>query len=159
MSIAMTQSISAAIADGLDDYTIDQRGDIGSLVRVEAIDAVHAAWQQGQLPELVLQDLGSRVCRLALEKLDKVRLRAWHCLYGIWDDLVGGPNLSKYIYNRHVESVSNILQWPRRRSRNIILRLLLACSEIISRQVTPFITFAGVDILCWYWLGICTSSI
>ena len=113
--IVMTEPISTAIADSLDDYTIDQRGDIGSLVRIEAIDAVHASWEQGQLPGLALQDLGSKVCRLALEKLDRVRVKAWHCLHDIWDDLSGGQKLSTYVYEMSLELISDFVQWLYRR--------------------------------------------
>ena len=105
MLVAMTESISAAIADGLDDYTIDRRGDIGSLVRIEAIDAVHTAWQQARLSKLVLHNLGSKVCRLALEKLDKVRLQAWRCLYDIWNDLGEISDLSRYIHRSSLISL------------------------------------------------------
>ena len=113
--IVMTESISAAIAHGLDDYTTDQRGDIGSLVRIEAIDAVHASWEQGQLPNRALQDLGSKVCRLALEKLDRVRVKAWHCLHDIWKDLSEGQTLFKYVYQMSMDLISDLVQWLHRR--------------------------------------------
>ena len=80
----MTQSVSNAIWLSLDDYTIDQRGDIGSLVRIEAINAVHTACQHDLLDEVTTRVLLSKVCGLAVEKLDRVRFRAWRCLKDNW---------------------------------------------------------------------------
>lgn len=73
----------------LNDYTITERGDVGSLVRIEALDALKALYDSKKPakydPELV-QKCHSAVLRLALEKLDKVRLEAAKCLQagGFW---------------------------------------------------------------------------
>ncbi|KAI9852129.1 MAG: hypothetical protein M1838_001753 [Thelocarpon superellum] len=78
--------IVAALTTCLDDYTIDSRGDVGSWVRVEAIGAVAIASRAGLLDGDQDEDpsprtaILSRVARLAAEKLDKVRFRAWLCL-------------------------------------------------------------------------------
>lgn len=69
----------------LADYTADQRGDVGSLVRVEAIDAVGVSWANGRLTdEETKRRLIALVCGLAAEKLDKVRFRAWTCIQSCW---------------------------------------------------------------------------
>ena len=54
---------------------------------MEAIDAVSTGWNSGALrsgdpanESLVEHVLISRVARLAAEKLDKVRFKAWKCL-------------------------------------------------------------------------------
>lgn len=80
----MTEPLSDAISVSLDDYTIDQRGDIGSLVRIEAINTVHTACQHNLLKEATMRILLSKVCGLAVEKLDRVRFRAWRCLQDNW---------------------------------------------------------------------------
>lgn len=81
----MTSAIAQAIEACLSDYTTDQRGDIGSLVRIEAISAVGVALQKGILPDLEMKhSLQSKVCRLAVENLDKVRFRAWSCIQSNW---------------------------------------------------------------------------
>ncbi|KAI9878754.1 MAG: hypothetical protein M1830_010607 [Pleopsidium flavum] len=77
----LNAKIMNALSAALDDYTTDQRGDVGSLVRIQGIDAVRIAWRNGVL----VQDEDKRgllasVCRLAAEKLDKVRFRAWSCI-------------------------------------------------------------------------------
>lgn len=61
----------------LNDYTITERGDVGSNVRLEALSAISSV----ALPETSLKYDTVVVCfhsiqRLALEKLDKVRLEA-----------------------------------------------------------------------------------
>jgi hypothetical protein len=71
--------IITALHIALNDYTITERGDVGSLVRTEALRAVGAGWAAG-----VLRAEGSRmyqliyadVFRLSLEKLDKLRTLA-----------------------------------------------------------------------------------
>lgn len=81
----MTPSIVQSIQSSLGNYTIDQRGDVGSWVRLAAIDAVAAAARHGVLGSITGRDeLLAGVCRLAAEKLDKVRIRAWGCLQLIW---------------------------------------------------------------------------
>ncbi|SLM39571.1 Tubulin-specific chaperone D, C-terminal [Lasallia pustulata] len=91
--VAAIKSLSAGVlrleaetlAASLTDYTADKRGDIGSLVRVEAIDAVGVSWTYGLLnDEEIKRGLIAVVCGLAAEKLDKVRFRAWTCLQKCW---------------------------------------------------------------------------
>jgi hypothetical protein len=83
------------IAEGLDDYTTDGRGDIGSLVRVEALKASRTAFKS--IPWHGIKDeddsskpwfrqpdsfgtLYGKVLRLAAEKLDRVRIEAQQTL-------------------------------------------------------------------------------
>jgi hypothetical protein len=68
------------VAEGLDDYTTDARGDIGSLVRTEALKATATVWAHmnslGGNGRVLFEKLFPRVLRLAAEKLDKVRSEA-----------------------------------------------------------------------------------
>jgi hypothetical protein len=73
--------VTQAIHTGLTDYTIDERGDVGSLVRLQALicvsrllslELLHQDSEQRQL-------LQSDILRLSLEKLDRVRGRAALC--------------------------------------------------------------------------------
>ncbi|KAL9117901.1 MAG: hypothetical protein Q9187_005556 [Circinaria calcarea] len=91
----MTESISNVLSNSLEDYTIDQRGDVGSLVRIEAIRVVQVALQHDLLDEATKQRLVSRVVGLAVEKLDKVRFCAWSCLENTWAYLRPGENPPK----------------------------------------------------------------
>lgn len=71
------------LADGLNDYTTTARGDVGSLVRLQALKAVQVLWQDirkpaGEVPwvEASLKALFYSVLRLSAEKLDRVRPEA-----------------------------------------------------------------------------------
>ena len=84
LSVVFNARMETDVLNGLQDYTVDQRGDIGSLVRFEAIVAVHAAHSYGMLDAATQKHaLVARVCSLAAEKLDKIRFRAWQCLKDI----------------------------------------------------------------------------
>lgn len=71
------------LAAGLDDYTTDARGDVGSHVRMHALRATQVLWTQeaalgsGAVPKPAgASILFFRVLRLAAEKLDRVRVAA-----------------------------------------------------------------------------------
>lgn len=65
------------ISEGLDDYTTNARGDIGSHVRLEAIKATKALWQaRDEGREELVTRLFPQILRLAAEKLDRVRIEA-----------------------------------------------------------------------------------
>lgn len=77
----VAELICAAVHRGLNDYTIDERGDVGSLVRLQSITCASTILSNSAFRshgELV-QALESDVLRLSLEKLDRVRLQAAHC--------------------------------------------------------------------------------
>ena len=80
----ISQNLSQALHACLNDYTTDRRGDIGSLIRLEAIDATSVVLSEGLLSVSERQDMAARICGLAVEKLDKVRFRAWDCLQANW---------------------------------------------------------------------------
>lgn len=73
--------IMEAVHAGLTDYTIDERGDIGSLVRLQGLTCVQILLSFGMLRRSseIVQPLQSDVLRLSLEKLDRVRSRAATC--------------------------------------------------------------------------------
>ena len=81
--------ISQALDRSLNDYTINERGDVGSLVRLEALNTVDILWSKWDVlgPLFRPDDMNLEndlitlsVVRLALERLDKVRNRATACL-------------------------------------------------------------------------------
>jgi hypothetical protein len=73
--------IGQALGIALNDYTVTERGDVGSLVRLEALTTTGTAWSSGLMkgPDLGEQ-LHADVIRLSLEKLDKMRTRAAYVL-------------------------------------------------------------------------------
>ncbi|CAM1511547.1 Fc.00g090600.m01.CDS01 [Cosmosporella sp. VM-42] len=71
------------VSDGLDDYTTNARGDVGSHVRVQALRAVKELWRslgdvssQSEWLETAVQSLFLSTIRLSAEKLDRVRPEA-----------------------------------------------------------------------------------
>jgi hypothetical protein len=68
------------VTEGLDDYTTNARGDVGSIVRFEAIRATKSLWERldGDAEDKVplVSGLFLRILRLAAEKLDRVRAEA-----------------------------------------------------------------------------------
>ncbi|KAF7720318.1 Uncharacterized protein PECH_003437 [Penicillium ucsense] len=70
----IVDEIAENVLEYLNDYTTDRRGDIGSLVRVEAISAVSLLLQpDSPLPctSPLVRRLVGCLCRLSTEKLDK----------------------------------------------------------------------------------------
>ncbi|KAF8448134.1 armadillo-type protein [Terfezia claveryi] len=87
----------SALCKGLDDYSVDTRGDVGSWVRTESIEAVMAGWKSGEVD--VMTTLILRLLRLAVEKLDKLRSKAFFALKLILhDDL---PQLPQESLHKH----------------------------------------------------------
>jgi hypothetical protein len=85
----------------LDDYTTDRRGDIGSLIRTEAIEGVNLILDSNpnsnQQPSY-LADLICCIVRLAAEKLDKVRLHAWKCMQKYWESNPDFAPLKMFVF-------------------------------------------------------------
>ena len=71
------------LSDGLNDYTTTARGDVGSLVRMQALKAVRVLWQDVQVTggsaswfAESIKSLFYSTLRLSAEKLDRVRPEA-----------------------------------------------------------------------------------
>jgi tubulin-specific chaperone D len=84
VDLLIVERIANAVHRGLRDYTIDERGDVGSLVRLQTISCTsstfsNAAFTSAGEQTQVLQLLRADIARLSLEKLDKVRLQAAQC--------------------------------------------------------------------------------
>ena len=95
---AVTDEIVDHFVGFLNDYTTDRRGDIGSLLRLEAIQAVGTILQKDSetgAHSLRAQEVIGCLCRLAAEKLDKVRVQAWLCLQSFWESTEGFPPLQR----------------------------------------------------------------
>jgi hypothetical protein len=81
LSTSFPQNVKDPIAKvlhiALNDYTVTERGDVGSLVRLEALTTTGTAWSTDLLKGSTSdEELHADVLRLSLEKLDKVRTRA-----------------------------------------------------------------------------------
>ncbi|ETN42153.1 uncharacterized protein HMPREF1541_04094 [Cyphellophora europaea CBS 101466] len=100
--------LGKALVAGLNDYTNDQRGDIGSLLRLASIDAVEVLCNRPGHPARLqmLQKLIPYITRLAAEKLNKVRHRAWSCLQLGWSTLGLKPELDGS--SAHLADISSL---------------------------------------------------
>lgn len=76
------ESVVSALDAGLNDYTITERGDVGSLVRTKAIQCVEHLLATDRLKSSPVSKhlLQGNVIRLSLEKMDRVRVQAAKCL-------------------------------------------------------------------------------
>ena len=101
----ITADLSNALEACLVDYTIDQRGDVGSLVRIEAIKAVATVLRKNLVSLPNRQTLAAKICGLAVEKLDKVRWRAWNCLQPNWGVFGLGLRPQVYVSSISVHSI------------------------------------------------------
>ncbi|EXJ65930.1 uncharacterized protein A1O5_10906 [Cladophialophora psammophila CBS 110553] len=94
---------------GLTDYTNDQRGDIGSILRLQTLETVdkyriHLGPREQE--STVWRDVLPLVVKLAAEKLTNVRFRAWKCLESYWQTDTSLPGLrNAFHYATDVSSV------------------------------------------------------
>ncbi|KAL1967896.1 hypothetical protein VTN77DRAFT_2313 [Rasamsonia byssochlamydoides] len=111
--IDMSDTIASHFIRFLNDYTTDRRGDIGSFIRIEAVQAVEIILdkQRDGSRLAYVQDLIGCLCRLAAEKLDKVRFQAWACLQKYWESAQDLPPLRrKYEHFSQVSSADYFYQ-------------------------------------------------
>jgi hypothetical protein len=102
---AIRDRVADALHMALNDYTVTERGDVGALVRLEALSTTGTAWETGLLDcSTHEEDLHADVLRMSLEKLDKVRLRAAQVLdkgsYELFEAVAAGvaDGVSSYAY-------------------------------------------------------------
>jgi tubulin-specific chaperone D len=80
------ENVGEPFCAALDNYSSDQRGDVGSLARLEAVKGVSvllsevAKRREAGANYHNIQPLVQRLFRLAAEKLDKLRFEAWKCI-------------------------------------------------------------------------------
>ncbi|KXS97845.1 hypothetical protein AC578_7635 [Pseudocercospora eumusae] len=121
VDISIAELICTTLRQGLNDYTIDERGDVGSLVRLQCIACFQQLLDHGTDLTPAFRSTGQplkhEIARLSLEKLDRVRLQAALCR----DDLQT-PTITD------VASVSSI-QYFRAALRDIVLPETLELSK------------------------------
>ena len=151
----VSEKIAQALHACLNDYTTDRRGDVGSLIRLEAIDATAVILRKGLLSVRERRGMAARICGLAVEKLDKVRFRAWNCLQANWG--VFGLDAKPQTYvkfcllTRHLVDCSKSLIFDSSQTSTIgyFLQLLTLCSEPLTQDwvrkplLEGYVTSAG----------------
>ncbi|KAF2152434.1 hypothetical protein K461DRAFT_294099 [Myriangium duriaei CBS 260.36] len=100
---AILPDIVDTVSKGLTDYSITERGDVGSLARLKALVCVEQISRRGLLlhSSTKARKLRGIVLKLALEKLDRVRLRAWQV------SLVGYQDTTTPITPATIDDVSS----------------------------------------------------
>ena len=77
----INDAVFSAIQFALNDYTINERGDVGSFVRAEALTAMEEVWKCGIFDGSDDKwQLEAAVVRSSVEKLDRIRSQAANCL-------------------------------------------------------------------------------
>ncbi|KIW21019.1 hypothetical protein PV08_01598 [Exophiala spinifera] len=106
------EKMAEVLCCGLDDYTNDQRGDIGSMLRLQSIETLDAYRKGSSQPsEVIGEAVLPYVAKLASEKLLSVRFRAWKCLEGYWRTSTSLPELEHtFDYPTDVSTISYFLE-------------------------------------------------
>jgi hypothetical protein len=106
--------VAKALLIALNDYTVTERGDVGSLVRLEALRTTGTAWETSLLKDSSHEEqLHADVMRLSLEKLDKIRLRAAQVLEKGSDLVSVATGISSYAYFANALTILQpVLQTP-----------------------------------------------
>lgn len=79
-------SILVLVGSGLNDYSTDQRGDVGSWLRVSSCRGIARLIKKSSLyalPSSTLRDIFGCLVRLGLERLEIVRLAAYAAMQDI----------------------------------------------------------------------------
>lgn len=135
--------VKDAMTTGLVDYTNDQRGDIGSTLRLQSLEVVdsfrknpHATREKG----VVLEAVMPIVVKLAAEKLSSVRFRAWKSLEASLLDTSVFDKYQTFEYLTEVTTVNyfqNLLQ---------LLRVDLVRESLIIGLISS--ATAGTEDIC-----------
>ncbi|KAI0111856.1 tubulin folding cofactor D C terminal-domain-containing protein [Daldinia grandis] len=130
------------VSEGLDDYTTNARGDIGSHVRLEAIKVTKTLWDAKRDDEHVISTLFPRVLRLAAEKLDRVRIEAQ-------------STLTLLLHPRYARIFST-LSFSSKDYFNFLLRL--CDKERLDQVVAQYWTLSVDDCISILLAGLVTSA-
>lgn len=153
------------ISAGLDDYTTNARGDIGSHVRLEALKATRTVWEsftttgERDTNSLVLE-IFPKVLRLAAEKLDRVRIEAQATL-GL---LLSSRFVLSYSFKlscllSRITSHTNILSQVSFSSRAYFIRLFNLCKPgQFNETVSAAWTLSESECVSSLLAGLATSA-
>ncbi|KAI1481477.1 tubulin folding cofactor D C terminal-domain-containing protein [Daldinia eschscholtzii] len=130
------------VSEGLDDYTTNARGDIGSHVRLEAIKATKTLRDSKKDDEKIISTLFPRILRLAAEKLDRVRTEAKSALALFMDP-------------KHAQTLSE-LSFSSKEYFSLLLRL--CDKEQLDQTVAQYWTLDLDDCLSILLAGLVTSA-
>jgi hypothetical protein len=101
-------NLEPVLTAALTDYTIDERGDVGSNLRLEGTKAVNILVNLNRNSKAYVPTINhpmKKVAKQAAEKLDKIRFQAWLCLEEYWQKQEGFPVLARsYLHLADISS-------------------------------------------------------
>ncbi|EXJ84183.1 hypothetical protein A1O3_04850 [Capronia epimyces CBS 606.96] len=147
-------SITNVLCRGLTDYTNDQRGDIGSLLRLQSLEAVNAL-RSNEAALRILDGTSEAVMpvlvKLAAEKLDSVRFRAWRCLESYWRSQATMPELKNtFPYPEDVSTIPYFQQLMELLSLDWSRKPLIMGLVSSATSGTESICRAASNAFAWY---------
>lgn len=84
----LLDSVLSALRLGFTDYTSDQRGDVGSWVRISTLNAwasLIPSFYPSRLDRQTADQIVAKMVKLCLERLDNVREAAGTALMSLWE--------------------------------------------------------------------------
>jgi len=145
-------NIAGAVDRGLCDYTVDERGDVGSLVRLQAIACASTIFEKVPLHNgrESIQVLRTDIARLSLEKLDRVRFAAAQCrraYLGFVRPVTNNASVSTYEY--FYDAVSSLRAEERDPAlETALLEGCISCAGVSAESLLQASRAALVDTLC-----------
>ncbi|GAB7361672.1 hypothetical protein MBLNU230_g1722t1 [Neophaeotheca triangularis] len=146
------KAIADAVSVGLNDYTIDERGDVGSLVRIKALATAEALLISGLVDPTTANGIELNVIQLSFEKLDRVRLPAARLrkahskelvYFGNLDDV---PSVSTYEY--FVQAIKPLAQGDEDEDqRATVLAGLVSCAGVGAENLLQASRAALTDVV------------
>ncbi|KAK4617744.1 Tubulin-specific chaperone D [Fulvia fulva] len=135
MAADVADVICKAVTHGLNDYTIDERGDVGSLVRLQCISCTSKIFSSKAFNDHppLLATLKAEIYRLSLEKLDRVRLSAAHCRYQHFNLLTNPSDVASVSSRSYFEAA--ILPTSPSHPHQAVLEGLISCAGVGAENV------------------------
>ncbi|KAL9580899.1 MAG: hypothetical protein Q9203_006120 [Teloschistes exilis] len=99
--------LAKSLSDSLEDYTVDSRGDVGSHVRIAALEVFGKLQAYNAFPPDFKDVLLGQVSGLRLEKLDRVRAQANRCCVQ-WQRQGHNPPIDSAQAARHTAMLESI---------------------------------------------------
>lgn len=155
-AVAVRDELADTILRAMDDYTVDARGDIGSLVRLEAMEALPTLLGE---QHYLRSQYEAKLARHVFDKLDRLRRRALQLLFPqpplvekSWEALVEAAyNASHFL---HLWSVSPLrelfVSWDELRRSEALLGLISSVGSVNQLVARP----AGDLLHSWLEYGI-----
>ncbi|KAI7283739.1 hypothetical protein KC345_g2748 [Hortaea werneckii] len=147
------ETVVQAIHRGTRDYTVDERGDVGSLVRLQALSCASSVFDHGSkrnLPMEMLNVLRTDVARLSLEKLDRVRVAAARCKHEWLESGWAVRDVASVSTEDYFAGILSSLEAENRDPslEDALLEGCISCAGISGERLLQASRLALVELLC-----------